>query len=118
MKIIAVIALIAAIGLSLPGMAAQDQKGHVGHGHGHGNLSEKPGSDVSLTEGVVKKIDKPAGKVTVSHGPLPNGMPAMTMMFRVKELAWLEQMKEGGRILFRADQVNGIMTIIRFKEVQ
>ena len=35
-----------------------------------------------MVDGVVKKIDKAGGKVTVAHGPLTNlNMPAMTMVF-------------------------------------
>lgn len=114
MKAITAIVLIAAAGISLPSIAAPDQGGHAGHNA----MTDKSNADASLTEGMVKKVDKSAGKVTISHGPLPNGMPAMTMVFKVKELAWLDQMKDGGRILFGADQINGIMTIVRFKGVQ
>ena len=53
--------------------------------------------------------------MTLSHGPLPNGMPAMTMMFRVKDPAWLDQLKAGDQILFAADQVNGAMTVVELK---
>lgn len=114
MNAIAAIVIAAAASFSLPASAASDQGGHAGHGA----MSEKSNADAPMTEGMVKKIDKSVGKVTVSHGQLPNGMPAMTMVFKVKELAWLDQMKDGGRILFGADQINGIMTIIRFKGVQ
>lgn len=110
MKPIAAIAFIAAAGLSMPGFAASDHDSHAGHG----TMSQKPGADAPLIDGLVKKIDKSAGKVTVSHGPLPNGMPAMTMVFKVKDMAWLDQMKDGGKIRFAADQVNGAMTIVRF----
>ena len=77
-------------------------------------MPAKTNAEASLTEGLVKKIDKSAGKVTVSHGPLPNGMPAMTMVFKVKDMAWLDQMRDGGKIRFAADQINGAMTIVRF----
>lgn len=110
MKTIAAIAFVATVGFSVPALAASDQGGHAGHGA----MSETSKANAVLTEGMVKKIDKSAGKVTVSHGPLPNGMPAMTMVFKVKDMAWLDQMKDGGKIRFAADQINGAMTIVRF----
>ena len=110
MKATAAIAFVIAAGISLPVLAASDQGGHAGHGA----MSETPKATSALTEGMVKKIDKSAGKVTVSHGPLPNGMPAMTMVFKVKDMAWLDQMRDGCKIRFAADQINGAMTIVRF----
>ncbi|MDO8293956.1 MAG: copper-binding protein [Gallionella sp.] len=110
MKTIAAIAFVAVAGISMPGIAASDHNSHAGHGA----MSETPNANAALTEGMVKKVDKSAGKVTVSHGPLPNGMPAMTMVFKVKDMAWLDQMKDGGKIRFAADQINGAMTIVRF----
>jgi len=42
-----------------------------------------------LTEGLVKKIDKAQGKLTLKHGPLANlEMPGMTMVFRVEDATW------------------------------
>jgi Cu/Ag efflux protein CusF len=72
-----------------------------------------------MVDGQVKKIDKTAGKVTVTHGPLTNlGMPAMTMVFRVKDSAWLDQMKEGDKIRFMADKVNGVLTLVHYEAVK
>ena len=103
---------LAATGFSAPGIAATD---HDGHGAMHApSVAETP-----LTEGLVKKVDKAAGKVTISHGPLVNlGMPGMTMAFRVKEAAWLDKMKEGQKIRFAADEVNGALIVVRFERVQ
>jgi Cu(I)/Ag(I) efflux system periplasmic protein CusF len=79
-------------------------------------MSAQAHAEDQMVEGLVKKVDKPAGKVTLAHGPLTNlGMnTAMTMAFRVKEAAWLDQMKEGDKIRFTADSVNGALTIVRF----
>lgn len=49
---------------------------------------------------------------------LPNGMPAMTMAYRVKQVAWIDQMKAGQKIRFAADQVGGAMTMVRFEPVK
>lgn len=66
----------------------------------------------TASEGEVRKIDKEAGKITIKHGPLVNlDMPAMTMVFRVKDPAMLDRVKEGDKIKFVADRMNGAMTV-------
>lgn len=71
-----------------------------------------------MAEGLVKKIDKSTGRVTLSHGPLPDGMPAMTMAYRVKDVAWLDKMKPGQKIRFATDPADGGMTVLRFEPVK
>ena len=71
-------------------------------------------SAVGLSEGEVRKVDKDAGKVTIKHGPLENlGMPAMTMVFQVKDPAMLDQVKAGDKINFIAEKVGGQYTVTR-----
>ena len=68
--------------------------------------------NTALSEGVVRKIDKDAGKITIKHGPLVNlDMPAMTMVFRVKDPAMLTQVKEGDAIKFTVEKVGGAFTV-------
>lgn len=65
-----------------------------------------------MTDGEVKKVDKDGGKVTIKHGEIKNlDMPGMTMVFRVKEAAMLDQLKAGDKIKFAADNVNGKLTV-------
>lgn len=60
----------------------------------------------SLTEGEIRKVDKNARKITIKHGPIQNiGMPAMTMVFQVKDPALLEQVKAGDKVRFSADKI-------------
>jgi Cu/Ag efflux protein CusF len=73
-------------------------------------------ADASTTEGEVKKVDRDTGKVTIKHGPLTNlDMPPMTMVFRVKDPAMLEQVKAGDKISFVAEKVGGQMTVTRLE---
>jgi len=65
----------------------------------------------------VKRIDKPNARVVLAHGALPNGMPAMTMAFRVKEAAWLDKMTPGQKIRFTIP-ASGDMTVDRFEPVK
>ena len=76
-------------------------------------------SGQAMTSGVVKKVDKGAGKVTIRHGPIENlGMPQMTMIFRVKDPEMLDRLKEGDEIRFVADKVDGAYTVMQFEPVK
>jgi Cu(I)/Ag(I) efflux system protein CusF len=60
------------------------------------------------TEGEVRRIDKDAKKITLRHGPIKNlDMPAMTMVFRVKDAALLEKVNVGDKIKFHAERISG-----------
>jgi Cu(I)/Ag(I) efflux system protein CusF len=73
----------------------------------------------SLSQGEVRKVDKEAQKITIRHGPLANlDMPAMTMVFRVKDPAMLDQVKAGDKIKFQAEKVGGDFTVMQLKPAQ
>jgi Cu(I)/Ag(I) efflux system protein CusF len=83
---------------------------HAGHG------SQQAAAPAELTDGEVKKIDKEAGKITLRHGELKNlNMPAMSMVFRVKDASMLDQAKVGDKVKFAADRVNGAVTIVQLQ---
>lgn len=66
----------------------------------------------SLTEGEVRKVDKESKKMTIRHGPIENlGMPAMTMVFQVKDESMLDQVKTGDKIRFSAEKVGNTFTV-------
>ena len=76
--------------------------------------AENPAASGSMSEGEVKKINKDTGRLTIKHGPLANlDMPAMTMVFHVKNPAMLDQVKEGDKIKFVAGKVNGAITVMK-----
>jgi Cu/Ag efflux protein CusF len=91
---------------------------------GHANDAHHPANDVRtaaavLADGEVRKVDKSAGKLTIRHGPLANlDMPAMTMVFQVRDAAMLEQVKAGDKIKFAADKVNGAYTVMQIETVR
>ena len=69
-----------------------------------------------MTDGEVKKVDKDGGKVTIKHGEIKNlEMPGMTMVFRVKDVTMLDQLKAGDKIKFAADNVNGRLTVTKIE---
>ncbi|KSV64100.1 copper-binding protein [Ensifer adhaerens] len=69
-----------------------------------------------FTKGTVKKIDAKAKKVTLIHEELKSlDMPAMTMVFRVKDDAVMEKLKEGASVEFVAERVDGKLTVTEVK---
>jgi Cu/Ag efflux protein CusF len=65
-----------------------------------------------MSEGVIRKVDKAGGKITIRHGELYKlGMPGMTMTFRVSDPAMLDRVKPGDSVRFVADRVQGALTI-------
>jgi Cu(I)/Ag(I) efflux system periplasmic protein CusF len=66
----------------------------------------------ALADGEIRKVDKDAKKITIRHGPMPDlDMPAMTMVFQVKDPAWLDKVKAGDKIKFRAEKLGGAFTV-------
>ena len=67
----------------------------------HGQTATQSATPDSMTEGVVKKIDPAALRVTIKHGDIRNlGMPAMTMVFKVREGSMLDRVKVGDPVNF------------------
>lgn len=65
-----------------------------------------------FAEGTVKKVDKAASRVTISHGPLTTlDMPPMTMVFRAGTAGMLDDLKAGDRIRFIAERAGGVFTV-------
>ena len=73
----------------------------------------------ALTDGEVRKVDQAAGRLTIKHGPMPKfDMPAMTMVYRVKDKAMLERLKTGDRIRFDVDGAGSEFTVLRLEQVK
>lgn len=109
------IALSLAVLVASQPLAAAAQSEHAAHHSGSAVGSKQ----LAMTNGVVKRVDNAKGSVTIAHEPLVNlGMPAMTMTFLVKDRAWLGGMKEGGKIRFVAEEVNGELTVVAVEQVK
>lgn len=97
-------------------IATAQQSGHGSHDAHAAHADHQAAAPAELTDGEVKKIDKDAGKITLRHGELKNlNMAAMTMVFRVKDQAMLDQVKVGSKVKFVADRVNGAVTIVQLQ---
>ena len=85
---------------------------HAGHHATPATTAQVSASAAPMTEGEVRKIDKEQGKITLKHGEIKNlDMPGMTMVFRVKDPAILDQVKDGDQILFTAEKPGGQYTV-------
>ncbi|MBL8381260.1 MAG: copper-binding protein [Burkholderiales bacterium] len=92
-------------------LASGDHKGHSGHGQGDKKAAAPAAG--ALADGEVRKIEKERGRITLRHGEIKNlDMPPMTMVFRVKDPAMLDQVKEGDKIGFTAEKVGGQYTVM------
>lgn len=71
---------------------------------------------VALTEAEVRRVDKEAGRITLKHGPIENlEMPAMTMVFRVKDDTLLDQVKAGDKVRFAAEKIMGAYVVTQIE---
>ncbi len=66
----------------------------------------------ALSDGVIRKLDRKSGTVTITHGELPSlNMGPMTMSFTAQTPAMLKSLKEGDKIRFRAVDAKGVLTV-------
>ena len=106
MKLVRIIAAVVAFA-SAPAFAQAVAPEHAAH-----HASAAPGAATPTTDGEVRKIDREQGKVTLKHGPIANlDMPRMTMVFKVARPEMLDGIKEGDKVKFAADRVNGAFTV-------
>jgi Cu/Ag efflux protein CusF len=106
-----VIAAIALSGLAGAGLSAPaDATSHA---------SPAVASAAALSEGEIRKVDKDTKKLTIRHGPLENlDMPAMTMVFQVKDAAVLDRVKVGDKVKFTADRIGGAYTVTHLEALK
>lgn len=63
-------------------------------------------------EAEVRRVEPSTGRIQLRHGYIANlDMPPMTMVFRVKNAALLDGLKEGDKILFTAEKIDGAYTV-------
>lgn len=102
------ILLIASLTAALGAQAQTSPASSVDHAAHHPTTA----TAAPQSDGEVRKIDKEQGKMTLRHGPLENlGMPAMTMVFKVADPKMLDGLKEGDKVKFTAERVNGAFTV-------
>ena len=71
-----------------------------------------PAAASEMTDAEVRKVDKDNGKLTLRHAEIKNlEMPAMTMVFVVRDKAMLNTLKAGDRVRFKVINDAGKFTI-------
>ena len=70
--------------------------------------------------GEVRKIDEGAGKITLKHGAAKSlGMDEpMTMVYRVKDPAMLQQVKVGDKVEFEAEEAASGYTVTKMQKAK
>ena len=75
------------------------------------------GAHHALVDGEVTKLDEPAGKITIRHGPITKfDMDGMTMVFRANDPSMLKAVKPGDKIKFDVDKINGRLTVTKIEK--
>lgn len=86
---------------------------------GHAQSQAAPAAGASaaspavFTAAEVRKVDKDARKITLKHGEIKNlDMPAMTMVFAVRDDVVLDKVKAGDKVQFKAIDDGGKLTVV------
>ena len=74
----------------------------------------------ALTNGVVRKVDASANKITIKHGPMKkfDMEDGMTMVYAVKDPALLKSVKAGDKIKFDAEHANGQYIVTKIEKAK
>lgn len=81
-----------------------------------GDMTMHSADQSSMTDGEIRKIDREQAKLTIKHGDIKNlDMPAMTMVFNVKDKSYLDKVKVGDKIKFTVVMENGKMVITEIR---
>ena len=63
---------------------------------------------IDMVDGEVQMVDKQARNITLRHGEIRNvQMPAMTMVFGVKDSVLLDKVKKGDKVKFKVEALGG-----------
>jgi Cu/Ag efflux protein CusF len=86
-------------------------------------ISLSPGAAAAQSapiDGLVTKVDVPAGKMSIRHGPIKkfDMDDGMTMVFRAQDPAMLKQVKAGEKIKFDAEKINGQYTVTKIEKAK
>jgi Cu(I)/Ag(I) efflux system protein CusF len=89
------------------------QPGHYDAGmKGAVMVAAEATSKSDMTEGEVRKVDKENKKLTLKHAEIKSlGMPSMTMVFRVKDAAMLDQLRPGDPVRFSVEKAGGAIVV-------
>ena len=86
---------------------AEAAKSHDQHGKSDATKST-PAADAAMTNAEIRKIDKDSKRITLKHEAIKNlDMPGMTMVFKVKDAALLDNAQVGDKVKVKIIQEGG-----------
>jgi Cu(I)/Ag(I) efflux system periplasmic protein CusF len=110
-----ILLVIAALTMGVTFASASPVLASSDHGS-HGKASNAAAATPELTDGEIRKVDAEAMKVTIRHAEIKAlEMPAMTMVFRIKDKALLDGIKPGSKVKFRAISDGGSYVVTELK---
>ena len=75
-------------------------------------VSAPTSSSADMADGEVRKVDRENKKITLKHGVIKNlDMPGMTMVFGIKDVAMLDNLKAGDKVKFKAEQAGTAIVV-------
>ena len=93
------------------GLQAEEMMNHEGHDMSQMGQMDGMG-EMTMTKGVISRIDAPNGKVGIKHEAIANlKMPPMNMVFLLADPAQLQGLKVGDAVLFHAENPAGKLTV-------
>lgn len=99
--------------LAAPALAQQKADEHSAH------HPAPAASAADMAEGEIRKIDREAKKLTIKHGEIKNlDMPPMTMVFQVKAVALLDNLKAGDKVRFKVVNEAGKYTVVEIQSAK
>lgn len=109
--------VLALAAFAAPQALPAEPGGHDHHSMDHGDMKDT--MPAAWADGEVRKIERDSGKITLRHGEVANlKMRAMTMPWKVKDMAMLDGLKVGDKVRFTADKIDGQFTITAMEQVQ
>lgn len=98
--------------------AADHGTAHSGH-QAASAAQPATGATSDLIDGEVRRIDAANKKVTIKHGEIKSiAMPAMTMVFQVRDPATLDKLKVGDKVKFAVEKLNGALVVTQLHPAQ
>ncbi|MGE8492033.1 MULTISPECIES: copper-binding protein [unclassified Comamonas] len=100
---------------------AQNHADHASHGSAAPATAPAAAATAKavMTAGEITRVDKRASKLTIRHEDIKNlDMPAMTMVFGLKDSTQVAQFNPGDKVRFRVQDEGGSLTITRIERAE
>ena len=100
---------------------AQNHADHASHGSAAPATAPAAAAtaEAVMTAGEVTRVDKRASKLTIRHEDIKNlDMPAMTMVFGLKDSTQVAQFNPGDKVRFHVQDEGGSLTITRIERAE